>query len=205
MSDPVPEPDWKTPIRVEAREGYRIWVEFNDGVSGEVDLSDLASQPAFACWRARTRFERVRINDDDYLDWGDEAADAEGIIDPDEIYTRLTGLTLEQLYPEWAAEAANRPDLIWPVHVEARDGLAIWIEYDDGEQGLVDLSHMADGSAFAGWSDRTYFETVHINEEIRAIEWGDDLQLCPDSLYLNLTGRSWEEVWPLPRSEAASA
>lgn len=201
----VNESEFKSPVQVETREGFTIWVKFDDGVAGVVDLSDLAKEPAFASWRDREYFERVRINGYDYLAWGDDEADTEAIIDPDEIYTRLTGLTIEQLYPKWAAEAANRPDLIWPVQVEARDGLSVWIEYNDGEQGLVDLSPMADGPAFSGWSDRAYFETVHINEEIRAIEWGDDLQLCPDALYLDLTGRSWEEVWALPRSETASA
>ena len=29
------------PVKVDTRPEYRIWVEFSDGVAGEIDLSDL--------------------------------------------------------------------------------------------------------------------------------------------------------------------
>ena len=38
------------PIAVEPREGYRIWVRFNDGMSGEVDLSAMAGKGVFTAW-----------------------------------------------------------------------------------------------------------------------------------------------------------
>ena len=82
-----------------------------------------------------------------------------------------------------------------PVKVEARDGLSIWIEFADGSNGVVDLSHLAHGPAFAGWKDRAYFESVHI-DEFEDIEWGEDLQMCSDSLYMKLTGCGIEKVWP---------
>ena len=82
-----------------------------------------------------------------------------------------------------------------PIRVEPRDGLSIWIEFYDGSSGRLDLSHMADGTAFVGWRDRPYFESVHINE-YGEVEWGDDLQLCSDALYIDLTGRTWEDIWP---------
>ena len=82
-----------------------------------------------------------------------------------------------------------------PVKVEAREGFSIWIEFADGSSGVVDLSHAAHGPAFAGWKDRAYFESVHI-DEFEEIEWGDDLQLSADSLYMRLTGCGIEKVSP---------
>ncbi len=82
-----------------------------------------------------------------------------------------------------------------PVKVEAREGFAIWIEFADGSSGVVDLAPVAHGPAFTGWQDRTYFESVHI-DEYDDLEWGQDLQMCSDSLYMKLTGCGIEKVWP---------
>jgi hypothetical protein len=90
-----------------------------------------------------------------------------------------------------------------PVRVEPRDGLSIWIEFCDGTSGKLDLSRYAAGPAFAGWRDRSYFESVHINE-YEEVEWGDDLQMCPDALYIDLTGRPWEDIWPRLVTDAAN-
>ncbi len=92
-----------------------------------------------------------------------------------------------------------------PLSVEAREGLSIWIEFRDGTAGTLDLAHMADGPAFEGWRDRAYFESVHINHEYGAIEWGDDIQLCPDALHLDITGKRAEEVFPVLRAAMADA
>ncbi len=35
---------------VEARQGFRVWVRFEDGVEGEADLSDLAGRGVFKRW-----------------------------------------------------------------------------------------------------------------------------------------------------------
>lgn len=99
----------------------------------------------------------------------------------------------------------SESEVTQPLRVEARDGLAIWIEFADGSSGALDLSDLADGPAFSGWADRTYFESVHINDELDVIEWGDDLQLCRDALYLKLTGKRAEDIFPTLRAMMADA
>ena len=207
MTDPLPDPEWKTPIKAEARNGFCVWVEFNDGVSGEVDLSNYAKQPAFAGWRTRTCFERLSVNEYGYLDWSKASGDPDAMIEPDEVYYLLTGLSFEEVYPELAADEARRscePDPTEVLRVEPREGLTIWLEYHDGSSGIVDLSSKADGPAFAGWRDRSYFESVHISE-YGTVQWGDDLDLCEDALYLDLTGKTAEEVFPVLRTLSADA
>lgn len=39
-------------VEVEARENFRIWVRFEDGLQGEVDLSDLVGKGVFHRWLA---------------------------------------------------------------------------------------------------------------------------------------------------------
>lgn len=82
-----------------------------------------------------------------------------------------------------------------PVNVEPRPGFRIWIEYDDGESGIVDLSEFAGKGVFAAWLDRDFFERVRTTPH-RAIAWDNDIELCADALYLRLTGKSAEEVMP---------
>ena len=82
-----------------------------------------------------------------------------------------------------------------PTNVEARDGFRIWIEYEDGQAGVVDLSDLAGKGVFTAWLDRAFFERVRTTPH-RAIAWDDELELCADALYLRLTGKSVEEVMP---------
>ena len=39
-------------VAAEARESYRLWVRFDDGLEGEVDLSDVAGKGVFRRWTA---------------------------------------------------------------------------------------------------------------------------------------------------------
>ena len=77
---------------------------------------------------------------------------------------------------------------IRPTAVEAREGYRIWLRYSDGSDGEVDLSHLAGGGVFEAWNDRACFEAVRITE-YDAIAWGEELELCPDALYMQLTGK----------------
>ena len=77
--------------------------------------------------------------------------------------------------------------MIRPLEVAPRSGYRIWIRYDDGASGVVDLSHLAGRGVFTAWNDRSLFEDVHIAAH-GGIAWPDDLELCPDALRIGLTG-----------------
>lgn len=85
--------------------------------------------------------------------------------------------------------------VIRPTDVEPREGYRIWLRYADGTAGEIDLSHLAGRGVFKAWKNRAFFETVHITSP-GAIAWGEDIELCPDALYMQLTGKSVEEVMP---------
>jgi hypothetical protein len=57
------------------------------------------------------------------------------------------------------------------------------------------VSDLAGRGVFKPWKDVTFFESVHIASH-GAVVWGEDLELCPDALYLKLTGKSAESVFP---------
>ena len=81
-----------------------------------------------------------------------------------------------------------------PVEVKALPGYRLWLRYDDGAEGEVDLSDLAGRGVFKRWDADLPFEEVRIAKH-RALAWGDDLDLCPDALYLRLTGKAPEEVF----------
>ena len=52
---------------------YRVWIRFDDGLEGEVDLSDLVGKGVFEAWSSVAYFNMVRIDPNtDTLTWGDD-------------------------------------------------------------------------------------------------------------------------------------
>ena len=79
----------------------------------------------------------------------------------------------------------------------------IWIRFDDGIAGVVDLSDSAAvGGIFAQWSDKGFWRSAHIVADSGAVAWGDssEIDVCPLSLYLNVTGQAFEDL----QAEAAT-
>ena len=87
-------------------------------------------------------------------------------------------------------------DVITAMEVVPRNGYRIWLRYSDGVCGEVDLSDFAGRGIFAAWSDREFFEKVHVSR-YGSIAWSDEVELCEDALYLRLAGKSVEEVMPV--------
>ena len=89
----------------------------------------------------------------------------------------------------------ERKQMIHPVEVEARSNYKIWIKFEDGIEGEVDLSGFVErGGLFKEWEDRSFFESVWIPED-NVVKWGNSEfhELCGDSIYMNLTGISFDE------------
>ena len=43
-------------------EGYRLWLRFEDGLEGEIDLSDILQGPVFAPLKDVSAFARLRVD-----------------------------------------------------------------------------------------------------------------------------------------------
>jgi hypothetical protein len=82
-----------------------------------------------------------------------------------------------------------------PVHVKALSGYRIRIRYDDGVEGEVNLSNLVGKGVFCAWNDLAAFNNVSIGDH-GEVRWSDTIELCPDALYLEITGKAPEEVFP---------
>ena len=91
-----------------------------------------------------------------------------------------------------------------PVEVRALEGYRLWLRYTDGAEGEVDLSHLAGQGVFKVWQNRDVFSAVRIGAG-GALEWPDDVDLCPDAVYLRLTGTTPEELFPRLQTTAVDA
>ena len=89
------------------------------------------------------------------------------------------------------------------VELEVREPFQIWVRFDDGVAGVVDMSDSASvGGIFARWSDEGFWRSAHIVADTGAVAWGDgsEIDVCPLSLYLDITGRTFEDL----QAEAAT-
>lgn len=88
--------------------------------------------------------------------------------------------------------------------VDVLQGYRLALAFDDGITGTVDLSGLVGKGVFACWSDHTVFANVRIGSSGELV-WGATADLCPDALYLKVTGKRPEEVFPALRHETARA
>jgi len=90
------------------------------------------------------------------------------------------------------------------VSVSPKTGFTLYLTFDDGIAGTVDLAHLAGRGVFEIWNERKVFEAVSIGDH-GELRWGISVDLCPDSLYLRLTGMKPQELFPGLKREPTRA
>ncbi len=85
--------------------------------------------------------------------------------------------------------------MIRPTEVRPETGYRVWLRYEDGAEGVVDLSDLGGRGVFQPWEDRDVFEAVRVNES-GALEWPGGLDVCGDALYMRLSGKPADQVFP---------
>jgi len=91
-----------------------------------------------------------------------------------------------------------------PIAVKALPGYKLWVKYADGVEGEVDLSPLVGKGVFMLWNDPAFFEKVYIGPH-REIAWSDEIDLCPDAIYMKITGKTAEKLFPNLQTESAYA
>ena len=91
-----------------------------------------------------------------------------------------------------------------PVQIKALPNHHLWLRYDDGVEGEVDLSDLAGRGVFEAWEDSAFFASVRLGPH-GEIQWGDAIDICPDASYLRLTGKDPEDLFPRLRQAEVDA
>jgi len=77
---------------------------------------------------------------------------------------------------------------------KATPGRRLWLRFADGVEGEVGLANLVGKGVFKAWEDPEVFGRVRV-ERGRRVAWGEGIDPCADSLYLEITGKKPEEVF----------
>jgi hypothetical protein len=70
------------------------------------------------------------------------------------------------------------------IAVETRPGFTVWVRFEDGVEGEVDLSDLAGRGVFKRWTDNpSEFQEAAVDPESGTVVWPGGLDVAPDRLY----------------------
>lgn len=169
---------------ISPRDNLHLSVRFDDGVEGVVDLSRYRGVGVFSVWDDEREWRAAKIERKGRCVTWPGGADVCG----DLLHLEASGMS---------AEGFDDRDSVPPLspRVSAVRALApwkVWIRFTDGSEGIADLSDVAGVGVFKKWEDPAFWKSVYVDPESRTIAWPGGIDLCPDVLYHEVTGK------PLP-------
>ncbi|MBM3942328.1 MAG: DUF2442 domain-containing protein [SAR202 cluster bacterium] len=68
-----------------------------------------------------------------------------------------------------------------------QSGYRIWLEFQDGRQGEVDLEPELWGEVFEPLKEKQFFKKVRLDKELNTITWDNGADFSPEFLYQMVT------------------
>ncbi len=87
------------------------------------------------------------------------------------------------------------------IHATALPGYRLLLEFDDGVSGEIDLSELVEQGVFRALKAPQVFNAVHVAGN-GAVQWTEQLELCGDAMYLEITGKSPDALFPKLKAQA---
>lgn len=75
------------------------------------------------------------------------------------------------------------------IQLQVLDGFRVWLRFNDGVEGIVDFSGRPHTGVYAVWDDYAFFRQAWIGDAGELV-WNEQLDFCPDALWLKVSGRS---------------
>ena len=72
------------------------------------------------------------------------------------------------------------------VECQPRKEYKVWIRFDDGLEGEVDLSHLVGKGVFSAWDSIEFFNSVEIDPQTDTLAWPNGVDLDPYVLRISL-------------------
>jgi hypothetical protein len=70
---------------------------------------------------------------------------------------------------------------------EYRGDYRIWLRFNDGAEGIVDLSDNLDGEVFEPLKEIERFKCFRVDPDIETIVWDNGADMSPEFLYEKMT------------------
>jgi hypothetical protein len=71
-------------------------------------------------------------------------------------------------------------------YVEYKSDYSLFLKFNDGTKGEIDLSKHLWGKVFEPLKDVSYFKTVKVDKELGTICWANDADFAPEFLKKHL-------------------
>lgn len=71
----------------------------------------------------------------------------------------------------------------------------VWLQFDDGKEGQIDLKDELWGDVFEPLKDLSAFKKVRLNRELGTICWENGADFAPEFLYDNLKTDYMTKIW----------
>ena len=84
----------KRVIKVNTLDDYKVYLEFSDGTTGVVDLSEYAGKGVFSIWNDYDIFMQAKIGSSGELIWSGTAD-----LCPDALFMKLKNMRPEDVFP----------------------------------------------------------------------------------------------------------
>ncbi|MDX2190933.1 MAG: DUF2442 domain-containing protein [Bacteroidota bacterium] len=79
------------------------------------------------------------------------------------------------------------------IQVKALPDYKIWVKYMDGFEGNYDLKHLKSKGVFQIFDDYDVFSKVYIDFQNNSIAWNEEVDICPNNVYLKLQNLTFEQ------------
>lgn len=82
------------------------------------------------------------------------------------------------------------------VALEILQNHRVRLRFADGAAGEVDFSRHAGKGVFAPLADEAFFRRAALGDQGRTLTWPGELDFCADALWLQVTGKTAQELFP---------
>ena len=65
-------------------------------------------------------------------------------------------------------------------------GYVIWLRFNDGAEGEIDLGNELDGEVFEPLKDEKMFRQFRVDPELDTVVWSNGADMAPEFLYENM-------------------
>jgi hypothetical protein len=157
---------------------YRLWLVFNDGLSGEVDLSHRLHGEVFEPLKEQSEFAKVRFEPEmDTIVWPNGANLA-----PEYLYEQIVEQGQNVIQPVARNRDCCDEEVLHVTAARYVGDYRVWLQFSDGTSGEADLSPALWGPMFEPLRDKELFSQVKFDPEMDTIVWPNGADLAPEYL-----------------------
>jgi hypothetical protein len=87
--------------------------------------------------------------------------------------------------------------------IKALEKYKIFIQFNDGSEGILDLNHLAKKGVFNSWDNDDNFSKVYVSDESGAITWPGEIDIDTLNAYFIIKNINPEEFFKNEKENAA--